>query len=178
MSSNELQTLSSRHFRIMDHLLAGWKLVDIAKTMGCTTQNIQDIKGSRIFQDELAIKRSILDGQVSDGLAKSVSNVEYVNQALADGSRKAVDKLMGFISGDELCSPAIARQSASDILDRAGHARLTKTENTNNTIFVLDQDDLERIEKTINLDVEQDSKTVEKSETVIDADFEPDTKDS
>lgn len=169
--AHELQTLSSRHFRIMDYLLAGWKLVDIAKAMSCTTQNLQDLKRSRIFQDELAQKRSILDFQVQDSLAKSVSNQEYVNQSLADGSRAAVNKLLGFVNGSEDCSAAIARQSASDILDRAGYPKMTKTENTQNTIFVLDQDDLARIEKTIELDVPQESKIEVKSvtETVIDA---------
>ena len=173
MSAHELQTLSSRHYRIMDYLLAGWKLVDIAKAMSCTTQNIQDVKRSRIFQDELAQKRAILDSQVQENLAKSVSDSEYVNEALKSGARAAVDKLCGFVNGTDECSPSIARQSASDILDRAGYPKLTKTENTSNTIFVLDQDDLARIEKTIAIDIEQDSKIIEKSETtVIDSEFE------
>jgi len=175
MANNyELQTLSPRHLRIMDYLIAGWKLVDIAKAVKCTTQNLQDIKRSRIFQDELAQKRAILDSQVNDNLAKSVSDQEYVNERLMKGARNAVDKLCGFVDGSDECSPSIARQSASDILDRAGYPKLTKTENTQNTIFVMDQDDLARIEKTIELDVEQESKIIVKSEalTVTDAAFE------
>ena len=171
--SYELQTLSSRHFRIMDYLLAGWKLVDIAKAMKCTTQNLQDIKKSRIFQDELAQKRAILDAQVQDSLAKSVSDQEYVNERLMKGAKNAVDKLVGFVDGTDECSPSIARQSASDILDRAGYPKLTKTENTQNTIFVLDQEDLARIERTIQLEMAQDSKINLKSETTVqDVEFE------
>jgi septum formation inhibitor MinC len=173
MPAQELQTLSSHHYRIMDYMLAGWKLTEIAKAMNCTTQNLQYVKKSRIFQDELAIKRSILDSQVNEKLANSVSsNTEYINEKLASGARDAIDKLCGFVSGSEECSPSISRQSASDILDRAGYPKLTKTENTNNTIFVLDTDDLDRIEKTIEMDVDREPKMLEKSETVIDVEFE------
>ena len=179
MSANELKTLSSRHLRIMDYLIAGWKLVDIAKTMGCTTQNLQDVKRARIFQDELAQRRAILNSHVDQELAKTVSDQEYVNERLLAGTRAAVDKLIGFVDGSEACSNAIARQSASDILDRGGFPKLTKTENTQNTIFVLDQDDLERMEKTIEMDVHEVPETKEKSvtETVIDVDFEPKPSD-
>jgi len=170
----EIQTLSSRHYRIMDYMLAGWKLVDIAKTLSCTTQNLQDLKGSVLFQDELAQKRAILDSQVGESLARSVSDAEYVNERLAQGARRAVEKLVGFVDGTDDCSPSIARQAASDILDRSGYPKMTKTENTQNNIFVLDQDDLERIERTIELDCEQESKIIVKSgtETVTDAAFE------
>lgn len=159
----------------MDYLLAGWRIVDIASTMGCSPQNITDTKKQRIFQDELAQKRAILDDKVQEGLSKSVSNAEYVNQSLSDGAKKAVDKLCGFVDGSEECSSAVARQSASDILDRAGYPKMTKTENTQNTIFVLDATDLERIEKTIELDVEVKSPEIKSEtevETVIDGSFE------
>ena len=33
MAIQELQTLSSHHYRIMDYMLAGWKLTEIAKAM-------------------------------------------------------------------------------------------------------------------------------------------------
>ena len=172
MNAAPLQSLSSRHLRIMDYLIAGWKIVDIAKALKCTPQNITDTKKQRIFQDELAQRRAILDNQVQDSLAKSVSNAEYVNEALADGARAAVDKLCGFVSGAEECSPSIARQSASDILDRAGFPKVTKTENTQNTIFVLDADDMARIEKTVEMTIDQESEILVKSETVTDAEFE------
>jgi hypothetical protein len=157
---------------MMDYLLAGWKIVDIAKAMQCTPQNITDTKKQRLFQDELAQRRAILDAQVDDSLAKSVSSAEYVNERLSAGAKAAVDKLCGFVSDDATCSDAISRQSASDILDRAGYPKMTKTENTQNTIFVMDQDDLARIEETLAMDVSQESKILVKSETVQDATFE------
>lgn len=171
----ELQTLSLRHIRIMDYLIAGWKLTSIAKAMNCTTQNIQDIKRSRIFVDELAQKRAILDSQVNQSLANTVSDQEYVNEALAKGTRLAVDKLLSFVDEDRTCSDAIARQSASDILDRGGFPKLTKTENSNATIFVLDNDDLDRLKSTIEMDIEQEQEIIVKSETAIDVEFEPDS---
>lgn len=172
MPPYQLQTLSPRHLRIMDYLIAGWKLIDIAKAMKCTTQNIQDVKRSTLFQDELAQKRAILDSQVQDSLARTVSDSEYVNETLQKGARDAVNKLVGFVTGDDECSPSIARQSASDILDRAGFPKMTKTENTQNTIFVLDQDDLDRMEQTIAMDIDPVVETKIKSETVIDGNFE------
>lgn len=156
-NTNELQTLSPRHNRMMDYILAGWTLVDIAKTMNCSPQNISDTKKQRIFQDELAQRRAILNLQVSDSLSKEVSNTEYVNEELAKGARAAVDKLCSFVDGSTDCSNAIAMRSASDILDRAGFGKMSKVENTQNTIFVLDQDDLARIEKTIELDRAQEA---------------------
>jgi hypothetical protein len=157
---------------MMDYLLAGWKIVDIAKTMGCTPQNITDTKKQRIFQDELAQRRAIQDSQVSQDLSKSVSNAEYINEKLSNGARAAVEKLCGFVDGSEDCSAAIARQSASDILDRAGYPKMTKTENTQNNIFVLDQDDFTRIEETMKMELVQESKILVKSETVQTAAFE------
>jgi hypothetical protein len=157
---------------MMDYLLAGWKLVDIAKQMQCTPQNITDTKKQRIFQDELAQRRAIQDSQVSQDLSKSVASAEYVNERLSNGAKAAVDKLCGFVDGSEECSAAISRQSASDILDRAGYPKMTKTENTQNTIFVMDQDDLTRIEETLAMDVSQESKMLVKSETVQDVQFE------
>ena len=174
MSQNELQTLSPRHLRIMDYMIAGWKLVDIAKAMQCTTQNLQDVKRSRLFQDELAQKRAILDSQVQDNLAKSVSDQEYVNEKIAKGTRDAVDRLCAMVEPSHECSDAIARQAADSLLDRGGFPKLTKTENTQNTIFVLDADDLARIEHTVELDVEQETKIIENSvtKTVIDKPLE------
>lgn len=169
----ELQTLSNRHLRIMDYLIAGWKLTSIAKAMKCTTQNLQDIKNSRIFVDELAQKRAILDQQVNQALANTVSDQEYVNERLSKGTRDAVDRLCGFVEDGHSCSDAIARQSASDILDRGGFPKLTKTENTQSTIFVLDNDDLDRLQATIEMDVEQEREIIVKSETAIDVEFEP-----
>jgi hypothetical protein len=156
----------------MDYLIAGWKLVDIAKAMKCTTASLQSIKTSPVFQDELAQRRAILNDSVSTTLSNNLSVQEHVNAQLADGCKKAVDKLISFIDGSEDCSPGVARASASDLLDRGGFPKLTKTENTQNTIFVLDQDDLARIEKTIALDIEQDSEILVKSETVTEAHFE------
>jgi hypothetical protein len=159
----------------MDYLLAGWKLVDIASTMKCTTQNLQDLKKSRIFQDELAQRRAILTANVEQTLSVACSDQEYVNQRLMEGTRKAVDKLLEFVGDDSGCSNAVARQAASDLLDRGGFPKLTKTENTQNTIFVMDTEDLERIKKTMELDSELEIESEEKSatETVIDVDFEP-----
>lgn len=178
MEEQQLTSLSPRHLRMMDYILAGWQYTEIAKVMNCTTQNIYITKKQRIFQDELAQRRAILDDKVQDGLSNSVSNSEYINKTLSDGARKAAEKLCSFVDGTEECSPSIARQSASDILDRAGYPKVTKTENTQNTIFVLDADDLARIEKTIELDIEVESteiKSETESEIVTDGNFEADT---
>lgn len=153
----ELKCLSPRHLRMMDYILGGWSLVDIAAQMKCSPQNISDTKKQRIFQDELAQRRAILDLQVTDSLSKEVSNTEYVNEELSKGAKNAVDKLCGFVDGSTECSNAIALRSASEILDRAGFGKMSKVENTQNTIFVLDQDDLARIEKTIELDTAQEA---------------------
>jgi len=142
----------------MDYIIAGWKLVDIAKALKCTPQNIHDIKSSTIFQDTLAQRRAILDDSLSNKLSSqvsdSLSDSESINKTLKEGARAAVEKLCGFVDGSIDCSPSITRQSASDILDRAGYPKLTKMETTGNTIFVLDKEDLQRIEKTIELDLE------------------------
>jgi hypothetical protein len=156
----------------MDYLIAGWKLVDIAGAMKCTTAALQAIKSSPIFQDEIAQRRAILNDSVTSTLSETISVQEHVNAQLAEGCKLAVDKLLQFVGPDADCSNAIARQSASDLLDRGGFPKLTKTENTQNTIFVLDQDDLARIENTISLDIEQESEILVKSETVTEASFE------
>ena len=173
MSKLQIQSLSSRHYRIMDFVIAGWKNIDIASKLNITPQNVLDVKKSILFQDELAQRRTILDSQISRQLSTDISDQEYVNAELSKATRLAVDKLVGFIEPDAECSNAIARQAASDLLDRGGFPKLTKTEQTTNAIFVLNQDDLERIEKTILIDVEQEKKIVEKSETkVIDSSFD------
>ena len=158
----------------MDFILAGWKTVDIATKLNISPQNITDVKKSVIFQDELAMRRSVLDGHVSSQLTTDLSDQEYVSKQLSEGTRLAVDKLLGFVQPDATCSNGVSRQAASDLLDRGGHPKVTKTDNQQNTIFVLNEQDLTRIKETIELDVTSENKIIEKSETVIDANFESD----
>ena len=163
MSSNftqNLKTLSPAHYRIMDFILAGWKLTEISKKLNISTNQIQNVKGSIVFQDEIALRRSILDDSINQHLNSELSNQEYVNNRLAEGAKAAVDKLCGLVSGP---SDSIARASASDILDRAGFPKATKTENTNNSIFVMDKDDISRIEESIRLDAEPERELLVKS---------------
>ena len=168
---SKVKVLSALHYRIMDFVLAGWKYVDIAKKVGISSQQIYNIRSMITFQDTLAQRRAVLDEKISDNLTDDLSDQEYVSKKLQKGTRAAVDKLCSLVDAS---TDSIARAAADSLLDRGGFPKLTKTENTTGTIFVLNQEDLQRLEDTIEMDADEDPSKLVKSEQVepvIDAEF-------
>jgi hypothetical protein len=144
----------------MDYLIAGMSNIRIAELLDMTKEAVSGIRRSPVFQDELAQRRAILTNSIDQATVVSTVDItKMVNDKLKSESIAAVEKLCDLRDTSEVDS--VARASASDILDRAGFGKLTKVENTNTGVFVIDKSDLARIEAAIHNDRPETNKTID-----------------
>ncbi len=148
---NELQKLLPRHYRILDLVLDGnLTIKEIAEAVGMTQMGVHVIRRSPTFQHELAMRRKSREESYDEtNVRDNLTALDLIHEKTAEAAEKIVD-LMG--SENE----SIALKSAVELLDRGGVPKETRSEQTNKTLVVtLSADDLDRIERTVMLDIEK-----------------------
>jgi len=138
--SYEIKKLLPRHYKIMDLLLLlGKKQKEIAEELSLTEQTVSSVVNSRVFKEHLPGRMAeFLEKPGEDG----VSAGELLHSRLADAAKRLCEMLD---SDDD----RVALRAAQDILDRGGHAKITRTNSVRQSIVLIDDKTAKRIEQTI-----------------------------
>lgn len=140
-----IQSLNSRHFKIISLCLRGWTNKQIAEHLAMSTGQVSIIVNSPSFQHELSLRRSKMN-DLSD--SAEVKAEDEVTAAIRKGSLEAVQRLLaGLKSPDE----SVAIRSSTEILDRAGYPKTSRIESKNLTV-ILSAEDAKVISETFELD--------------------------
>jgi transposase-like protein len=110
---HELERLQSRHLAIVEMVLEGRTVADIARALDMHPNGVSRITQAPIFQDVIARRRreqqAAVDASHASGLVKT-------KEALIDASHKAVSTLAELLDGS---SENIKLRAAEAVLDRA-----------------------------------------------------------
>ena len=118
----------TRHFPIVELVLAGEDRKDIATRTGLTTRTILNVMRSPVFERELARRRDLLNRQIDEVLTeKSVEAVATLGELLD--------------SPDE----GVRLRAANSILDRTGFAPGAERQRQPQRSIVGDANDLSRL---------------------------------
>ena len=128
-----LKHMWERHHQMARLLLLGYGNKEVADFLGCTPQNVSDVRNSPVFQEKMAALRD-----EADGAAVSIGT------KLEKGAAKSLHLLEGIRDGELTQDIKLRAQVAQDLLDRAGHGKIQKVEGRH-AIAHLDAEALERI---------------------------------
>jgi hypothetical protein len=146
---NTIETLNQRHYRILDLVLQGIPNSAIASALDMSQSQLSIIVNSPSFQHELAIRRTRISEAVDQNVSEHGSRV---NETLRLGSLQAAKRLLQLVNSD---NEAIARASASDLLDRGGFPKVARTESKSvSAILVLSPEDVQAIKESVLLDAD------------------------
>lgn len=144
MNNVSIESLNPRHYRMLDLALSGWTNKAIAEEVGLKESQVSVVLNSPNFQHELALRRKSLESHLESSLAEVTKTAK---DTLQRNALYAAQKLAGLLDSE---NEAIVRQSANDILDRTGLAKVLHQEiNSKQAIVVLKPEDLSRIESTL-----------------------------
>jgi len=111
----QLQHLFERHHQMARLVLLGFSNKEIAEQLGCTPQNVSDVRNSEVFQAKLEILR--------EGADSAVTSVEGV---LGKEAIKSLDVLRQVRDGELTSDVKVRVQVAQDLLSRAGHSPIAR----------------------------------------------------
>ncbi len=142
-----VQRMNPRHFKILECILRGMTDKQIGEKLEMVARSIGLIRNSPQFQHELAMRKVKIDELVNINIA---NEVDEVAKALKEAGLRAAQKLIGCLdSGDA----NILLKASSDILDRAGYPKVTKTNATVALATIsIDKEIGDRIIETFNMD--------------------------
>lgn len=124
--------IQARTRQIMRLKLAGLTNTEVAQTVGCSTNTVSTHLNSPAVQEEFAKLQEAADIHVVEGQRKLATAVEKATEVLINGvSKPSMD-------------PKLQVKCATEILDRTGISRVTKTE-SRHTHAHLGADDLREI---------------------------------
>jgi transposase-like protein len=113
MADHDIQRLQSQHMAIVEMVLEGRTVADIARELDLHQNSVSRITQAPIFQDVVARRRrerqSAVDAAHSDGLART-------REALVSASHRAVTTLAELLDGS---SENTRLKAAEAVLDRA-----------------------------------------------------------
>ena len=147
MNHITLKTLNNRHHAILQACLEGLTNKSICEKFSMKPAQVSVIVNSPNFQHELALRRDKVIEKHTDNVA---SIQEETASILRQSTKRAAQKLVDLVGSE---NEATARQSANDLLDRAGFPKVQKQEQKNmSAVVVLDADDLTRLRETLYMD--------------------------
>jgi DNA-binding CsgD family transcriptional regulator len=128
----EIQNIWDTHREIMRLLVAGMHHVDIARELNVTPQTVSNVMNSAICKRQMNLMRD----------ARDMDAVDVANriQEIAPVALQTLEELL--CSGND----NIKMKTATDLLDRAGHAAV-KTIRTASLSVHLTRDDIDEIQK-------------------------------
>ncbi len=147
MNNSQIASLTPRHLKILDLCLQGWRNKDIADHFNMGQTQISIITNSPSFQHEFAMRRHGLEERFDD---RDVENMDEATAELQKNATFAAQKLVKSLSSE---NELIVLKSASDILDRTGHAKVINEHKTITNINI-SEDDSKRIVDALLLDRE------------------------
>jgi DNA-binding CsgD family transcriptional regulator len=86
---SQLVTLTNRHYEIMNRLLEGQKLEQIADAMGMSRPYMRVIIGSKLFKEELAKRRELRDRGVLKRMEDlSQESLDVIRDLMREGGEE------------------------------------------------------------------------------------------
>ena len=140
-----IQTLSARHFKILELCLRGWIPKDIAEHLNMGAQQVSIVINSPSFQYQLAERRAKLNDRQDQDI---VEQTQKVDEAISAHTMAAVGRLGLIVTAGK---DGDAIRAADSILDRGGHARAQKTESKSVSVTI-DAEDAKLIAQTMEMD--------------------------
>ena len=113
-----IRNMYERHHQMARMLLIGCTEEQVATAVGCSVSHISNIKRSPIFQQKMAYLRSRSDDRAID-----------VAASLGARAYKSLELLEQVRDGELTEDIRLRTHVAQDLLDRAGHGKITKSEN-------------------------------------------------
>ena len=146
----QIESLTPRHFKILDYAIEGRTSQDIAKTLGMHFTQVSKIMNSSCFVHQLAIRRKSYE-QMHD--TKLVDEEDEVMKSLKHAARDAASKIVNKMESED---EKISLRAAESVLDRAGYSKIIKDERKGNTnigpVIILTDKDVTRIVDTIEIE--------------------------
>lgn len=139
MKPNLINNMYERHHQMARMLLLGCTLEQVASAVGCSVSHVSNVKRSPIFQDKLQYLHTCADNRAIDAA------VSIKTRLAADASAN-LDLLQDVRDGKLTNDVRLRTHVAQDLLDRAGHGKITKIEGKH-AIAHLDSDALERVKE-------------------------------
>jgi Spy/CpxP family protein refolding chaperone len=134
----------------MDCFIAGWTNNQVAEKFNMKPTQVSIILHSPNFQHEMALRRARNQQTVDQAIVETTTQRQKVDEIIKNGTIKAAEKMCSLVDSED---ESIARQSASDLLDRGGFPKTTKQESkTMAAVMVLDEKMVKRIEESVLLD--------------------------
>jgi hypothetical protein len=138
--------LNARHQKILDYCLAGHKQSDIAKQLSMSATQVNLIINAPNFQHELALRREVLQDVKNERLT---SQEDPITEQLKRGALSAAMTLVNGLA-DESATTRI--KSATEILDRTGHAKVQKIDaNIKSATVVLKSEEAKALTDTLKM---------------------------
>ena len=126
-----VQTLTPRHYQILDLAVSGLNATSIATQLGMSRGQVSLILASPSFQHQFALRRKSVEAVQDNKIANELDDVKSELQASALAAAKKL------ISGIDSADEKIAIRSATEILDRTGYPKEQKvTGSAGNTIVI------------------------------------------
>lgn len=109
-SSWQVTDMWELHHAIVRQVFLGRKNTEIAKSLGCTPQQVSNVRNSKVVQDQLK--------QMQKQANTEVVSIKTQIGSLAEEAVKVLKEVMM----SESTPPATRVNAAKDLLDRGGHA--------------------------------------------------------
>lgn len=131
----------------MDLYLQGFTQKQISDTVDMKQTQLSIVVNSPNFQHELALRRQKKEDLITTKLA---SVTQEARDLLRENTKKAAERIIGLLDSED---ESIQRQSANDLLDRAGIPKVQKQESKNlSAVVVLSSEDVSRLREGLLMD--------------------------
>lgn len=116
----QVSEIWDRHHKIKRLIFLGYDNVEIAEKVGCHTQTVSLVRNSKVIKDQLAVMHAAADAKTID-----------IRREIQELAPVCLDLLKDVVKGDrdgKNANIALRTRTAQDILDRAGHGRIQRSE--------------------------------------------------
>lgn len=126
------------HHEIARLILLGWKNVEIAKRLKCSSQMVSNVRNSPVVQDKLAIMKGARD-------ADSIDLSREIRESAPDALRLLQDIIRG--DNDAQDAPLSLRaKTAESMMDRAGYSAPKRIQ-SESISYALTKEEIEEIKR-------------------------------
>lgn len=143
-----LKKLMPRHLKIIELVLEGLKLGDIANKVDMSVVQLKNIRNSPTFQHELSMRQESYNSLHDQNMINV--QLETAEEVIQDNQLPAAEMLRDILKGEDT---AMQFRAAESLLDRGGHPKVQKQDTTSRSIVIaLDAGKLDLINETLKLD--------------------------
>ena len=147
MNEIQLQTMSARHFKIVDLCVKGFTNKQIASELNMSQCAVSIIVNSPTFKHEFALRRAQRD-ELTD--KEQIAGENEAMVILKEGAVNAAKRLVEHVdSVDE----TISVRSCAEVLDRTGSCKIiAKPQNTVNSVIIINEEGAKLLVETMNME--------------------------